>query len=432
MIPKADHISIKASESRLKERNEELFMILELSNFLSASVHLQAILDGALSQILEHFHLDAGRIYLLHPSGQFLTLAACKGMNPKGLERIKVSEGFSGLAVRTRSFIAQFVSELEDRQMSDFLSHDGFLIVVCIPLIVRDKIIGVMNLATRRMIELHQEEIDLLIATGNQVAIAANHTKIFDDLEKKKEMIERFTYSAAHDLKSPAIGAYGLARLLQKQYGNALEEKGMKYCDQIMKTTGEIVTLIEDIKSYVAARESALDIAAVSLKEVAEVIHNEFAQALGERNIKWIEPGAVETIRADRVLILRALQNLVDNALKYGGEDLSEIKIGYHDDKDSCILSVSDNGIGIAKEDCERLFQAFQRGKTSKETEGTGLGLAIVMEVAERHHGRAWAEARPEIGTTFYLSISKIDSLLLSSSPRGFRNLPPFSKLDSE
>jgi K+-sensing histidine kinase KdpD len=407
MISEAHNISIKSSESRLKERNEELSLILELSNFLSASVHLQTILDGALSQILEHFHLDAGRIYLLHPGGQFLTLAACKGMNPKGLERIEVSEGFSGMAVRTRSFIARFISELEDRQRADFLSHDGFLIVLCVPLIVKDKIIGVMNLATRKMIELHQDEIDLLIATGNQVAIAANHVKLFEDLEKKEEMIKRFTYCATHDLKSPAMGAYGLARLLQKQYGNALDERGKKYCDQIMKATGEIVGLIQDIKSCVAAGESALNIGDVNLKEVTEVIRNEFAQELGERHIKWIEPGAVQTIKADRVLILRALQNLVDNALKYGGEALSEIRIGYHDDKDSCILSVSDNGIGIDKEDCEGLFHAFQRGKTSKGTEGTGLGLAVVKEVAERHNGKAWAEAKTKKGTTFLISISK-------------------------
>jgi len=68
MISEAHNISIKSSELRLKQRNEEISLILELSNFLSASVHLQAILDGALSQILEHFHLDAGRIYLLHAS----------------------------------------------------------------------------------------------------------------------------------------------------------------------------------------------------------------------------------------------------------------------------------------------------------------------------------------------------------------------------
>jgi signal transduction histidine kinase len=161
------------------------------------------------------------------------------------------------------------------------------------------------------------------------------------------------------------------------------------------------------MKSYIAAGESALNIGEVKLKEVTEVIRNEFAAALGERNIKWIEPGAVLTIKADRVLILRALQNLVDNALKYGGEALSEIRIGYRDDDDFCILSVSDNGIGIEKEDCERLFHAFQRGRTSGETEGTGLGLAIVKEVAERHHGKVWAEVNKEKGATFLMSISK-------------------------
>ena len=402
-----DHISIKSTESRLKECNKELSLVLELSNFLSASVHLQDILDGALLQILEHFQLDAGRVYLLHPNEQILTLAACKGMNSEGLEQIKVSEGFSGLAVRTKSFIAKLVSELEDAQRSDFLSRDGLLIVVCVPLIVREKIIGVMNLAARRMIELNQDEIDLLIAMGNQLAITAHHAKLLDDLEKKEGTIKLFTYSATHDLKGPAIGAYGLAGLLQKQYGSSLDERGRQYCDQIMRATGQIVTIVDDIKSYVSSSESTPELEEVSMKEIFEAIGSQFAQAFGERQIQWSELGLVDTIRADRVLILRALQNLVDNALKYGGEALSEITIGCHDDKDSCILFVSDNGVGVAKEDLERLFKAFQRGETSKKTEGTGLGLAIVNEIAEKHHGRAWAEAGPERGITFYLSISK-------------------------
>ena len=105
--------------------------------------------------------------------------------------------------------------------------------------------------------------------------------------------------------------------------------------------------------------------------------------------------------------ITRVLQNLVDNALKYGGEGLSEIRIGYHDDKDCHILSVSDDGIDIQKEDSERIFEMFQRGSTSKGIQGNGLGLAIIKEKAEAHHGKAWIEAEPNKGTTFYVSIAK-------------------------
>ena len=124
-------------------------------------------------------------------------------------------------------------------------------------------------------------------------------------------------------------------------------------------------------------------------------------------HIKWVEPETIPIIRADRVSILRVLRNLVDNALKYGGEELSRIKIGYGSTEEHHILSVSDDGVGIKGEDTEKIFGVFQRNETSKGVEGTGLGLAIVKEIAEKHKGRVWVEPGVKKGTTFYLYISR-------------------------
>jgi signal transduction histidine kinase len=111
-------------------------------------------------------------------------------------------------------------------------------------------------------------------------------------------------------------------------------------------------------------------------------------------------------IKADRLSILRILRNLVDNALKYGGDDLREIRIGYEKSERFHILSVSDDGIGIKGEDAEKIFEVFQRQKRPGGVEGTGLGLAIVKELAEQHSGEVWVEPGREKGTTFYVSIA--------------------------
>jgi signal transduction histidine kinase len=364
-------------------------------------------LDTAISQTLEHFNLEAGRIYLMHPEGQMLTLAACKGMDPKGFERISISEGFSGKAVRTRSFLAQHVSELGDRDRADFLARHGFEIVICVPLIVMEKIIGVMNLATGKNIELTQNQIDLLIAIGNQVAIAANHAMLYEELQKEEKTMQFIAYSISHDLKNPAVGAYGLARLLAKKYSSVFNERGRKYCDQILKATEQIVTLVSDMNAFVGAKEMPLLVEEINVKEITASLRGELAQKLDEQHIGWYEPETFPPIWADRLAITRVLQNLVDNALKYGGDCLSEIRVGYHDDKDYHILSVSDNGIDIKKDESERIFEMFQRGSTSKGIQGTGLGLAIIKEIAKAHHGKAWIEPEPNNATTFYVSIAK-------------------------
>jgi len=216
-----------------------------------------------------------------------------------------------------------------------------------------------------------------------------------------------FAYSVIHDLKSPTIGIYGLTQLLHKHYKDALDERGKSYCDQILKASLHIAALIEKINVYIATKESPLRIEKTNIKEILRIVRDEFSPRLALRQIKWLEPDAMVEIEADKLSILRVFTNFVDNALKYGGEDLSEIRIGYEESEDFHTLSVSDNGAGIRKKDRERIFLAFRRGDTYETVEGVGLGLAIVAEIAERHGGIVWTEFREDTWTTFYISIAK-------------------------
>jgi signal transduction histidine kinase len=103
----------------------------------------------------------------------------------------------------------------------------------------------------------------------------------------------------------------------------------------------------------------------------------------------------------------RLLRNLIDNALKYGGEELTEIRIGYQEAERSHVLSVTDDGIGIKDEDSEEIFEPFIRKSTSRGIEGSGIGLAIVREIAEKHGGRVWTEPGREVGITFLVFLPK-------------------------
>jgi signal transduction histidine kinase len=135
-------------------------------------------------------------------------------------------------------------------------------------------------------------------------------------------------------------------------------------------------------------------------------VREEFAAQLETRHIDCLGPECEAKLRADRLSMLRVLRNLVENALKYGGNTLSEITIGYEETGEAHVLSVSDNGVGIKREDRDRIFGPFQRQLASKGIPGMGLGLAIVKEIAERHHGRV-VEPGPERGTKFAMVIPK-------------------------
>jgi signal transduction histidine kinase len=412
MLVNKRFISIKINEPQLRERNEALFILQDVSNFVSTSLELQEVLEGALAKMLEFFDFVAGRIYLMDESGDSLSLAAAKGLDTEGLQRVKINEGFTGRSARTRSFIAQHVSELGDKQRAQLLTGKGLKIIICVPLMAMSKVVGVMNLAAGRIIELDQAKIDLLISVGNLIAIAVNNAILYADLKKKvkelktqKEAIEFFAYSISHDLKSPAVGIYGLTSRLFRDYQHCLDDKGKLYCTQLLKASEQIANLVDKINLYIAAKQAPLHFERIKIIEILELLKEEFAEDLNQRGIEWSTPAEIPPMVADKLSMIRVLRNLVGNALKHGGEGLTQIRIEYDEGESHHILRVRDNGIALNGEECEKLFELFYRHERSRRVEGTGLGLAIVKELIERHHGRAWIE--PGRGMTFCVSISK-------------------------
>jgi signal transduction histidine kinase len=223
-------------------------------------------------------------------------------------------------------------------------------------------------------------------------------------LRSSFEELKLFAYSVAHDVKSPAIGIHGVANLLNSHYKDMWDEKGRKYCDQILRASEQLVSLVDKINLFIATKEVPLAIEEVKLKEILGMIKDEFSVQLNTRNVNWSEPEILPNLKADRLSMMRLFRNLVDNALKYGGEQLSKITIGYVEQEDSHVFSVSDDGVGIGS---QKIFEMYQRGEKSKGIAGTGLGLAIVTKIAERHDGKVWVEAGPERGTVFHVSLSK-------------------------
>ena len=226
-------------------------------------------------------------------------------------------------------------------------------------------------------------------------------------LEKSAEKIKHFAYSVSHDLKSPAAAIYGLTKRLHDHHKDSLDEKGRRYCDQILRASLHVGALIEKINAYIEAQEAPLKVEDLDLKEILQIIKDEFSPRLTIRQIKWQEPDFIPIFKGDKIAIIRVFRNFVDNALKYGGENLSEIRVGYEESDDFHIISVCDDGVGLRVRDYESLFAAFRRDDSSKSVEGAGLGLAIVSEIAERHRGKVWAETGKNKGAMFYISVSK-------------------------
>lgn len=394
--------------------NNRLFKpLINLSNFLSKAVTLEEILKGCLQLILEEFNIDAGRIYLMDQVKGDLCLVAHHGIDVSGLERIQIGQGFTGKAAELRSFIAYRVEELKDRTRMELLLSKGLRIIYCVPFVVMSKVEGVMNLGSKKDVMLPPEDMQILFLMGHQIGVAIAHARLYEALNEKiqmledrKETIKFFAYSISHDLKSPAIGLFGLSKRLLEKYGETLSEKARLYCRQIMKAAEEIVSLVECINNYISARETVEEPQVFSLSEIVETIKSEFKSRLEKQGVTLVVQNILPTIVGYPHLILRAMRNLVDNALKHGGQELSRIQIEVEERPDFWVIAVRDNGVGIPPHIVDSIFEPFHRGRT--KVEGSGLGLAIISEVARKHGGKVWVESSQEKrDTVFYLSISK-------------------------
>lgn len=414
MLTTRKYVTVPLDKLELGSRSRELAILLEMSNLLAWSQGLNDVVHNGLSQVLKHFELDSGRFYLLEQDGRHLRLAASLGVDTAGLKRLGIGEGFTGKAARTRQFIAQHVSELPDKARVELLTRKGLKVVICVPLIALDQLVGVLNLGARRVVTLDQQTIDLLIVIGNQIAVAANNARLQEELRAKakllaeqKEAIKFFAYTASHDLKSPAVGIYGLTQRLLKQSGQALGPRVRETCEQILKAAGRIETLAREINAFISAKESVVHLETVDMAEVVESVRRDFAERLAERGVAWARPESLPCLRGERLGLARLWQNLVDNALKYGGPGLSRLEVLCAEEETFWVFGLADDGVGLDPASAQKVFQAFERGETSRGTEGTGLGLAIVAEVAQRHGGRAWLEPRPGGGACFRFSVAK-------------------------
>ncbi|WP_163337825.1 DUF3365 domain-containing protein [Desulfopila sp. IMCC35008] len=226
-------------------------------------------------------------------------------------------------------------------------------------------------------------------------------------LQEESEKIKMFAYSVIHDLKNPVIAIHGLTNLLKKKYADVLDESGTHCCEKITDSAAQLDLLVGQLNEYISAKEHPLAIEELDLLEISRAVRAEFDNQLRERGIMWGEPAYIPTVRADAMAILRIMRNLVDNALKYGGDDLSRIDVLYKESEDFHSLCVVNDGNAIVADDYQKLFIQFKRDCTDGKVKGVGLGLAITKELVELHDGKVWGEPDVMKGTKFCFTISK-------------------------
>lgn len=234
----------------------------------------------------------------------------------------------------------------------------------------------------------------------------AERETLIRELENKNAELERFTYTVSHDLKSPLVTIRGFLGYLEEDLKKGNTERAEDDIRRIGSAADRMNRLLKDLLELSRIGRIVNPPQDAPFETLAREAVELLQGPIKARGVKVnIQPG-LPAVRVDRVRLIEVMQNLIDNAVKFMGDQPEPlIQIGMRENTDPPVFFVRDNGIGIPAEFHERIFGIFNRLDPS--VDGTGIGLTLVRRIIEVHGGRIWIESEGENqGTAFYFTLA--------------------------
>ena len=219
--------------------------------------------------------------------------------------------------------------------------------------------------------------------------------------------LEAFSYSVSHDMRAPLRAMQTFASYLVEEYGGKLDEQGMDYLHQIMRSAVRLDHLIQDVLSYTRILHTKLPMEPVDLDRLVRDIVETFPN--GQPIKPQIEiKGTLPMVMGNEALLAQCVSNLLSNAAKFVSPGTTpQLEVSSEAMEDSIRVCFRDNGVGIAPENHTRIFRLFERIHLATEYEGTGIGLTIVRKAVERLNGQVGFESEPGQGSKFWIQLPK-------------------------
>ncbi|MBI0583799.1 MAG: PAS domain S-box protein [Methanomassiliicoccus sp.] len=225
-------------------------------------------------------------------------------------------------------------------------------------------------------------------------------------LARSNAELQQFAYVASHDLQEPLRVVINYISLLNRKYGEGLDDLAKEYMAYVNSGAERMRQLVDDLLQYSRIDSQGKEFKNVDMNQVVEDVMAGLRLSVAESNAS-VNIEKLPTVWGDEQQLGQVFQNLVSNAIKFHGDEPPEIRISCSEGRHDWTCMIEDNGIGIDSKYQDRLFKMFQRLHTQDQYPGTGIGLAISKKIVERHGGRIWFISDGRTGTTFYISLPK-------------------------
>jgi PAS domain S-box-containing protein len=431
----------KQAEENLRRHINYLTGLREVDQAIASSFDVRLSLSILTSRAIPLLKADAAAILFLDPVMNVLEYGAGHGFwtkIPAGTS-IRLTESFAGRAVIERHIVQIPNLSFEPSNLVGFgfLKEEKFVSYYGMPLIVKGKVVGVMEVFNRTLVDRDQEWFDFLDSLAGQAAIAIDNARLWDQIQRHARDLElrvsertaalnrtnaelehanrakdEFLANMSHELRTPLNSILGLSESLLEQRRDPLTGYQQRSLEIISSSGHHLLDLINDILDLSKIEAGKFDY----FPQIVDV------DTLCRSSLSFVKSQAVKksiTINcmleasglmmlADPRRLKQILVNLLTNAVKFTSEH-GQITLRVHADAEQGVIqfSILDNGIGIAPQDLSRLFQPFVQvdSRLNRQYEGTGLGLALVQKLTDLHGGSVEVESEVGVGSCFTVNL---------------------------
>jgi PAS domain S-box-containing protein len=374
----------------------------------AARIAAQAVLDAVYRSITDH------AIYMVDPAGIILTWSlgaeSVKGWRPEEVIGKPVDSFYTEEDIaeeRPRRDREEALAAGSHRSEGWRKHRDGALWseVTMSPIHGADgELLGFVNVV-HELSESHRNQLSM---TSLNETLEARISKRTADLTIAVDELEAFAYTVSHDLRAPLRAMDGFSRILLEDQGHLLSEAAKRQLVRIRDNAQQMGKLIDGLLRFSRINRGPMERREVDPADIARQVANDLYLESDKPLPITIEP--MPACLAEPTLLRQVYANLIGNALKFSRDvKVPEIVIGCDTAAVPPAYFVKDNGVGFDMRYAGRLFGVFQRLHRAEDYEGTGIGLATVQRIIQRHGGRIWAEAQPNLGATFHFTLEGLD-----------------------
>ena len=418
--------SERGARTELEATLARMRTILSITETALGSLDLDHLLRASLDKIAEELVVDTAAVLLLSEDGLTLVARAAHGLEEEvqaGV-RIPVGQGFAGRIAAERKPVV-----LDDVAHSDVLNpilrEKGIRSLVGVPLLADGRVLGVLHVGTLTATAFNEADVQFLELIAARIASAIEHARLYEAAHEARSAAaeatealhvrDEFLSAAAHELKTPLTASKIAVQLLARSLKTALTPSQQRSLGMIEVQIARQARLVSHLLESVRLGKGELELE-LEEADVAALVRSavELFEMMSDKHQLTLRGPQSLMAHVDALRFEQVVMNLLDNAVKYSPKG-GAVEVTLARTPSTFVLSVRDHGVGVAPEHLPQIFDRFYQAHRNRS--GLGLGLYISRQIVERHGGTVYAEAPPDGGTRFVVSMSLAATPRSSSEP---------------